>query len=66
MSKVKAKVDVIYSIRITQEMEDKIQAIAAEQGRTKTNVIRHFLNIGLGSVEDRATVSHGPVIHHPV
>lgn len=47
MSKVKSKVDVIYSIRITQEMEDKIQAIAAEQGRTKTNVIRHYLNLGL-------------------
>lgn len=68
MSKVKSKVDVIYSIRITQEMENKIQAIAAEQGRTKTNVIRHFLNIGLGSVEDneaKAAVTT-PIFHHPI
>lgn len=51
MSKVKSKVDVIYSIRITQEMEDKIQAVAEYEGRTKTNVIRHYLDLSLKNVE---------------
>ena len=40
MSKVKAKVDVMYSIRITQELEALIVQVAVKEGRTKTNVIR--------------------------
>jgi predicted transcriptional regulator len=47
MSKIKSKVDVMYSIRITKEMEDKLCRIAEAEGRTKTNVIRHYLEIGL-------------------
>lgn len=47
MSKVKAKVDVMYSIRITQELEALIVQVAEKEGRTKTNVIRHYLELGL-------------------
>lgn len=65
MSKVKSKVDVIYSIRITQEMENKIQAIAAEQGRTKTNVIRHYLELGLRVAGKTEQVSFRPAVYDP-
>ena len=47
MSKVKSKVDVMYSIRITQELEALIMQVAEKEGRTKTNVIRHYLELGL-------------------
>jgi predicted DNA-binding protein len=47
MSRVKAKVDIMYSVRITQELEDMVVKVAALEGRTKTNVIRHYLELGL-------------------
>jgi len=47
MPKVRAKVDVMYSIRITRELDDELCRVAEAEGRTKTNVIRHYLELGL-------------------
>lgn len=47
MPKVRAKVDVMYSIRITKELDNELCRVAEAEGRTKTNVIRHYLEVGL-------------------
>ena len=69
MSKVKAKVDVMYSIRITQELEALIVQVAEKEGRTKTNVIRHYLELGLrvaGKHQPLSAVQQSELIHNPV
>ena len=65
MSKVKAKVDVMYSIRITQELEALIVQVAAKEGRTKTNVIRHYLELGLRVAGKTEQVSFRPAVYDP-
>jgi len=70
MSKVKAKVDVMYSIRITQELEALIMQVAEKEGRTKTNVIRHYLELGLrvaGKAQylDEPVTSVRPAVYDP-
>lgn len=65
MSKVKAKVDVMYSIRITQELEALIMQVAAKEGRTKTNVIRHYLELGLRVAGKAEQVSFRPAVYDP-
>ena len=65
MSKVKAKVDVMYSIRITQELEALIMQVAEKEGRTKTNVIRHYLELGLRVAGKTEQVSFHPAVYDP-
>jgi hypothetical protein len=65
MSKVKAKVDVMYSIRITKELEDLVLQIAEKEGRTKTNVIRHYLELGLRVAGKTEQVSFRPAVYDP-
>jgi hypothetical protein len=65
MSKVKAKVDVMYSIRITQELEALIVQVAEKEGRTKTNVIRHYLELGLRVAGKTEQVSFRPAVYDP-
>jgi len=62
MPKVRAKVDVMYSIRITRELDDELCRVAEAEGRTKTNVIRHYLELGL-KVAGKAQQLDTPVIN---
>lgn len=69
MPKVRAKVDVMYSIRITRELDDELCRVAEAEGRTKTNVIRHYLELGLraaGKHQPLSAVQQSELIHHPV
>ncbi len=47
MSKIKTKIDVVYSVRITAELEQNLLRIAEIEGRSKTNTLRHYLEVGL-------------------
>ena len=69
MPKIRAKVDVMYSIRITRELDDELCRVAEAEGRTKTNVIRHYLEVGLkvaGKHQPLNAVQQSEPIHHPV
>jgi hypothetical protein len=70
MPKVRAKVDVMYSIRITRELDDELCRVAEAEGRTKTNVIRHYLELGLkvaGKAQylDEPVTSVRPAVYDP-
>ena len=65
MSKVRAKVDVMYSIRITRELDDELCRVAEAEGRTKTNVIRHYLELGLRVAGKTEQVSFRPAVYDP-
>lgn len=65
MPKVRAKVDVMYSIRITRELDDELCRVAEAEGRTKTNVIRHYLELGLrvaGKVDTHLTGGNSTIV----
>lgn len=69
MPKVRAKVDVMYSIRITRELDDELCRVAEAEGRTKTNVIRHYLELGLrvaGKAQPLNPWQEVELLHHPV
>jgi hypothetical protein len=69
MPKVRAKVDVMYSIRITRELDDELCRVAEAEGRTKTNVIRHYLELGLrvaGKTQPLNPLQEVELLHHPV
>lgn len=65
MPKVRAKVDVMYSIRITRELDDELCRVAEAEGRTKTNVIRHYLELGLRVAGKTEQVSFRPAVYDP-
>lgn len=71
MPKVRAKVDVMYSIRITRELDDELCRVAEAEGRTKTNVIRHYLELGLrvaGKVDTHSVGGNSTIFlpeHYP-
>jgi predicted DNA-binding protein len=65
MPKVRAKVDVMYSIRITRELDDELCRVAEAEGRTKTNVIRHYLELGLRVAGKTEQVSFRPAVYNP-
>lgn len=65
MPKVRAKVDVMYSIRITRELDDELCRVAEAEGRTKTNVIRHYLELGLRVAGKTEQVSLRPAVYDP-
>ena len=65
MPKVRAKVDVMYSIRITRELDDELCRVAEAEGRTKTNVIRHYLELGLRVAGKTEQVSLRLAVYDP-
>lgn len=47
MAKLKTKLDVSFTVRLSREVDEQLETFATEQGHTKTSIVRHLIEKNL-------------------
>lgn len=47
MAKLKTKLDVSFTVRLSRELDEQLEALAEQQGHTKTSLVRHLIEKNL-------------------